>query len=175
MFFVTHSIEEAVYLGDRVYVFSGAPGTILKEMAVPPPDRPPKEMQRDPAFMERVFEIRDLIDTLGDLHPGAAMTSPRSGIRQDPARRAGMPDYIKEAFLFRWNLLLFGGGVAAAALTPVAAVLLPLVAAAELTYLAGLVSIPRFRAAIDAKVHAMTSASGTEDRRRRRRCRWCRC
>jgi len=73
-----------------------------------------------------------------------------------------MPDYLKEAFLFRWNLLLFGGGVAAAALTPVAAVLLPLVAAAELTYLAGLVSIPRFRAAIDAKVHAMTSGSGTE-------------
>jgi len=64
VFFVTHSIEEAVYLGDRVYVFSGAPGTILKEMAVPGSDRPPKEMQRDPAFMERVFEIRDLIDTL---------------------------------------------------------------------------------------------------------------
>jgi hypothetical protein len=33
-------------------------------------------------------------------------------------------------------------------------VLLPLVAAGELTYLAGLVSIPRFRAAIDAKRHA---------------------
>ena len=64
VFFVTHSIEEAVYLGDRVYVFSGAPGTILKEMAVPGSDRPPKEMQRDPRFMERVFEIRDLIDTL---------------------------------------------------------------------------------------------------------------
>jgi NitT/TauT family transport system ATP-binding protein len=64
VFFVTHSIEEAVYLGDRVYVFSSAPGTILKEMAVPPPDRPPKEMQREPAFVERVFEIRDLIDTL---------------------------------------------------------------------------------------------------------------
>jgi NitT/TauT family transport system ATP-binding protein len=64
VFFVTHSIEEAVYLGDRVYVFSSAPGTILKEMSVPPPDRPPKEMQREPAFVERVFEIRDLIDTL---------------------------------------------------------------------------------------------------------------
>ena len=76
----------------------------------------------------------------------------------DPARnaprRAGMPDYLKEAFLFRWNLLFLLGGTAAAALTPLAAVLLPLVAAGELTYLTGLVSIPRFRSAIDAKVHA---------------------
>jgi len=64
VFFVTHSIEEAVYLGDRVYVFSSAPGTILREMEVPPPDRPPKEMQREPEFMEKVFEIRDLIDNL---------------------------------------------------------------------------------------------------------------
>ena len=55
VFFVTHSIEEAVYLGDRVYVFSSAPGTILSEMAVPPPDRPPKEMLREPAFVERVL------------------------------------------------------------------------------------------------------------------------
>ena len=64
VFFVTHSIEEAVYLGDRVYVFSSAPGTILREMHVPPPDRPPKEMQREPEFIERVFEIRDIIDNL---------------------------------------------------------------------------------------------------------------
>jgi NitT/TauT family transport system ATP-binding protein len=40
VFFVTHSVEEAVYLGDRVYIMSPAPGTILKEMKVPPPDRP---------------------------------------------------------------------------------------------------------------------------------------
>jgi hypothetical protein len=65
-----------------------------------------------------------------------------------------MPDYLKEAFLFRWNLLFFGGGLAAAALTPLAPVLLPLVGATELMYLTGLISIPRFRAAIDAKVHA---------------------
>ncbi len=64
VFFVTHSIEEAVYLGDRVYVFSSAPGTILRQMEVPPPDRPPKDMQREPEFMQYVFEIRDLIDNL---------------------------------------------------------------------------------------------------------------
>ena len=76
-------------------------------------------------------------------------------------RAAGMPDYLKEAFLFRWNLLFLLGGAAAAALTPLAGVLLPLVAAGELTYLTGLVSMPRFRAAIDAKVHAAGKASGT--------------
>ena len=64
VFFVTHSIEEAVYLGDRVYVFSSSPGTLLREMEVPSPDRPPKEAQREPAFIERVFEIRDIIDSL---------------------------------------------------------------------------------------------------------------
>ena|SRR5947209_522345 len=69
-------------------------------------------------------------------------------------RGAGIGAYLKEAFLFRWNLLFFLGGTAAAALMPMTAVLLPLVAAGELTYLAGLVSVPRFRAAIDAKAHA---------------------
>ncbi len=76
-----------------------------------------------------------------------------------PPRGAGMPDYLKEAFLFRWNVLFLLGGAAAAAMTPVAGVLLPLVAVGELTYLAGLVSIPRFRAAIDAKVHAANTAT----------------
>jgi hypothetical protein len=73
-------------------------------------------------------------------------------------RSAGMPDYLKEAFLFRWNLLFFLGSVAAAALTPLAPALLPLVAAGEVAYLTGLVSMPRFRAAIDAKVHAAGKA-----------------
>ena len=76
-------------------------------------------------------------------------------------RPAGMGDYLREAFLFRWNLLLFVGGAAAAALTPFPDLLLPLVGAAELTYLAGLVSVPRFRAAIDAKVHANQDATAT--------------
>ncbi|WP_302081947.1 ABC transporter ATP-binding protein [Salinibaculum rarum] len=37
--FVTHDIEEAVYLSDRIVVFSGGPGTVLDEIPVPL-DRP---------------------------------------------------------------------------------------------------------------------------------------
>jgi len=75
---------------------------------------------------------------------------------------AGMKDYLKEAFLFRWNLLFFLGSTAAAAMAPLSAALLPLVAAGELVYLAGLVSVPRFRAAIDAKVHAAGKGGDAE-------------
>ena len=64
VFFVTHSIEEAVYLGDRVYVLSASPGTLAREVDVAPPDRPAKEMQREPQFQETVFYIRDLISDL---------------------------------------------------------------------------------------------------------------
>ena len=76
--------------------------------------------------------------------------------RKSPAPQetgAGLGRYLKAAFLFRWNLLLVLGGTAAALLTPWTGVLLPLVAAGELSYLAGLISIPRFRAAIDARAH----------------------
>jgi hypothetical protein len=68
-------------------------------------------------------------------------------------KSASLGRYLAEAFLFRWNLLLLFGGSTAAMLTPYPEVLLPLVGAVELTYLAGLTSIPRFRAAIDAKVY----------------------
>jgi NitT/TauT family transport system ATP-binding protein len=64
VFFVTHSIEEAVYLGDRVYILSPSPGTLLEELQVPFPDRPARDMQSDPTFLEHVFGIRDLIERL---------------------------------------------------------------------------------------------------------------
>ena len=64
VFFVTHSVEEAVYLGDRIHLLSASPGTLQREIPVPPPDRPAQEMQRDPQFMQYVFDIRE---TLNDL------------------------------------------------------------------------------------------------------------
>jgi NitT/TauT family transport system ATP-binding protein len=61
VFFITHSIEEAVFLGDRVYIMSTGPGRIEKELEIEPADRPALEMARVPRFQETVYYIRDLI------------------------------------------------------------------------------------------------------------------
>jgi hypothetical protein len=65
---------------------------------------------------------------------------------------AKITDYLKNAFLYRWNMLLFGGGVVAAMLTPWPDALLPMVAAVEATYLGLLIANPKFRQAIDVQV-----------------------
>lgn len=64
VFFITHSVEEAVYLADRVYIMSPAPGRILQERLVPKPDFPAREMQRHPDFLKTAFEIRDIVEGL---------------------------------------------------------------------------------------------------------------
>jgi len=69
--------------------------------------------------------------------------------------------YLKAAFTERWNLLLFGGGVAAAVIAGFPAVLLPLVAAGEVYYLASMVTNDRFRSAIDAREAKARRAAGT--------------
>ena len=76
------------------------------------------------------------------------------------AHGAGMVEYLKRAFLYRWNLLLFFGGAAASALSPWPDALFPLLLAAEIAYLGSLVSRPKFRDAIDAQVHKEAQQSG---------------
>jgi hypothetical protein len=70
-----------------------------------------------------------------------------------PTHSAGLGEYVKRAFLYRWNLLAFVGATAAALLSPIPDALLPLIAAGELIYLTGLVSNTKFRQAIDAERH----------------------
>lgn len=71
-------------------------------------------------------------------------------------QRPGPGVYLKRAFFYRWNMLLFLGAAGAALLSPLPDVMLPLVAAAELVYLTGLISHPKFRDAIDAQHHQET-------------------
>jgi len=60
--FVTHDIDESVYLADRVIVLSRAPGTVAAEIAVGlarPRDQ--VETRASPAFVERRSEVARLI------------------------------------------------------------------------------------------------------------------
>ena len=59
--------------------------------------------------------------------------------------------YVKAAFLYHWNLLFVVGGGALAALSGKADALLPIIGGLEIAYLTGLIAIPRFRTAIDAR------------------------
>ena len=53
--FVTHNVEEAITLGDRVILFSGQPGTVKQEYALPP-SRP--RQKESPFFTELAAEIK---------------------------------------------------------------------------------------------------------------------
>lgn len=59
--------------------------------------------------------------------------------------------YLKAAFLNRWNLLAFFGGMGFAALSGVAGVALPLVIAGEVVYVGLLGGHPRFQKHVDAQ------------------------
>ncbi len=63
VFFVTHSVEEAVYLGDRVYRMAANPGRLVEEVKVPRPDMPPEEMRRKPWFSEMTQALLRRLET----------------------------------------------------------------------------------------------------------------
>ncbi len=61
VFFVTHSIEEAVYLGDRVYMMAADPGRLVEVIELPHPDVSPQEMEMTAEFGEMVAHLKKRI------------------------------------------------------------------------------------------------------------------
>ena len=58
---VTHDVEEAVFLSERIYVLSSHPGRVMEEVAVPfPADRSPA-LLRDARFHAMTDDLRDLL------------------------------------------------------------------------------------------------------------------
>ncbi len=51
VFLVTHSVEEAIYLGDRVFLMAAQPGRLVEVLKVPRPTEPPEESRRKPWFI----------------------------------------------------------------------------------------------------------------------------
>lgn len=79
--------------------------------------------------------------------------------------RAGIFDYIKEAFKVPYNVILLTGGVLAGVVTMQPLVVWPLVAAAELVYLLGLSHNPRFQNLVRARFEQRKALSNEESAR----------
>lgn len=60
--FITHSISEAVFLADRIYVMSARPGRLSKVYDIDIPRPRPLEVQAAPHFVELVAEIKASIE-----------------------------------------------------------------------------------------------------------------
>lgn len=57
VFLVTHSVEEAVYLGDRVFLMGSNPGRLLDILKVPRPEGSPEQARRQAWFINFTQEL----------------------------------------------------------------------------------------------------------------------
>ena len=70
--FVTHSISEAVFLGDRVAVFSGRPGQVVEILDIDLPRPRALSIRETPEFGRYASEIRRVFASLGVLRDDLA-------------------------------------------------------------------------------------------------------
>lgn len=57
--FVTHDINEAVYLGDDIFIMKSAPSRFVEHIPIDLPFHRTRETKRDPHFVELVQEVED--------------------------------------------------------------------------------------------------------------------
>ena len=69
VFFVTHSIEEAVYLGDRIFIFSPGPGRLTHQIPIVHSTVRTSEIYRNPDFQRRVLELGEIMEQLEPQKP----------------------------------------------------------------------------------------------------------
>ena len=70
--FITHSVEEAVGLSDRVLVMSPSPGRIVEELRIDLPRPRPLTLGEEPALSRHAKRIYDHFARLGVIHGVAA-------------------------------------------------------------------------------------------------------
>jgi NitT/TauT family transport system ATP-binding protein len=69
--FVTHSIPEAVFLSDRIFVMSSRPGRIEEIITIDLPHPRPLSIRETPKFGEYVGQITRIFETVGVFRKGA--------------------------------------------------------------------------------------------------------
>ncbi len=62
---VTHDVEEAVFLAQRIYVLTAHPGRVAEEIVVPFPARRERHLMREVAFQQVCERIDDLLREKG--------------------------------------------------------------------------------------------------------------
>jgi NitT/TauT family transport system ATP-binding protein len=70
VFLVTHSVEEAVYLGDRVFLMAAKPGRLVEVLKVPRPAEPPEESRRKPWFIDFCQALLRRLEEESSVPPG---------------------------------------------------------------------------------------------------------
>jgi NitT/TauT family transport system ATP-binding protein len=60
--FVTHDIDEAIYLADRIIVMSASPGRIIEDIPVTLPRPRPLDIRNEPEFTAHRQRIWDLLE-----------------------------------------------------------------------------------------------------------------
>ena len=83
---ITHIIEEAVFLGDRIVVLGANPGTVKQEIANPLPH--PRE-DRDPGFQRMVERIHDVLTGVHLPEEAAGAPRPESAVVPLPPASVG--------------------------------------------------------------------------------------
>lgn len=61
--FVTHQIDESVFLSDQVIVFGSRPGRVKANISIPFPRPRELSLQRKPEFLNYVDQIWGLIES----------------------------------------------------------------------------------------------------------------
>ena len=102
--FITHQIDEAIYLSDRVLVMSARPGRILADITIALPRPRRLEIKRSPEFIRYADQIWGLIakqlrpeSPVAEGGDGAVRVphdpnSPAHTVGMNPGARAGGPD-----------------------------------------------------------------------------------
>ncbi len=70
--FVTHSIQEAIFLADRVVVMSSRPGRVAREAVVPFPRPRALQLRYEPEFAALAGELRSLLEIPTEDEPEVA-------------------------------------------------------------------------------------------------------
>ena len=78
---VTHDVDEALFLADRVVVMSGRPGRVIRDVAVPFPRPRTPLLLRDDAFHHLVDELTLCLEPLKELF--TSLAQPSHGSRPD--------------------------------------------------------------------------------------------